>query len=292
MASHANENLLAIGASGMEGEVQLLQLLPEGLQCLHRNKLVSTNPTEVMSLDFSSCGLYLFCLSRGLASASEHLGMVYYFSIYNVASGESVESKLLQWDDVKSLPARVLGANGSVAAVFSETNLMLLELRQDAEEGLATSGLLLPTDAAQTSEPALEGVRICGACWAGSALTDDQPCSSNLLFLSLSSKFLLAIDVGCLGAEGPCLVWAINTEQVYNSLSAELGTGIVLGCTGASCLDIFRLNEAAMQMAQSPEQREQQQQDIEASVASTSRRSSRHFQLNKHKNSPLRLVKV
>ncbi|KAL8275153.1 hypothetical protein Esti_000903 [Eimeria stiedai] len=249
ISSHGKGNLLAIGASGVEGEVQLLQLLPEGLQCLGRNKLAATNPTEVLSLDFSSCGLYLFCVSRGLARVPKHhrLVVVHELIIYNVSNGKPLVSKLLQWDDERSLPARVLGGSGGVAAVFSETNLMLVELRQNAEDKLATSGLLLPADASQISETPLEGVRICGACWASSALEEDRSCSSNLLFLSLSSKFLLAVEVGFLGAEGPCLVWAINTEQVYNSLSAELGTGIVLGCTGASCLDIFKLNEAAMQ---------------------------------------------
>lgn len=273
IASHDREKLVALGASGSQGEIQVLQLSPMPPKCLWRRRLRETSLTEILSLDFSPCGRRLFCLLRGVQEQQQQRQIiVHHIAALNVCDGEVQACHLLRWDDSPSLPCRLLATTGGTVAVLSETNLMLLQLLENGEEGLVTSGLLLPPSRAAGACPTVGaegGMTICGACWVGTEARGGQSSSSStsFLFLSLSTRMLLAIGVGWLGAAGPHLAWVTRTEEIYVSLAAEEGTGILVGCTDAPGLDSFRLNEAAALYSQGSEQNGHQQQDIEASVS-------------------------
>lgn len=265
--------LVALGASGAKAAVQLLQLEDTQPKCHWTKTLCMTRPTEIVALEFSSCGLYLFCLSCGFQPQPQQPrgDKVHYVTVFSVSQGTVQACHQLQWNDSGSLPSRLLAASGGIAAVFSKTNMTLLQLRQNGEESLATSGHLLPLAKTATAVCSVEEekrVTICGACWVTMPAEDDQTSSvCHLLFVSLNNKVLLVIGVGWLGVEGPSLPWIVNTEHKYLSLAVEEDTGILLGFTEEAALDSFKIKDAALASNFQRPDPTGQQHDIEASVS-------------------------
>lgn len=271
--SYDTSKLLAVGASGIEGEVLLLQLSCIPPKRIWRQRITAASPVEIVSLDFSPCGGRLFCLSSTLEQASGQQGHVittHHVNVLNASDGSIQACHTLQWDDFASFPKRVLAASGTAFAVLSETNLATLQLVDSPECRFITSGNLLPqmSGAAAGLE---KNVTLCGACWvaAGKKETDDNNCS-NFLFLAFSNKVFLAIGVRCKDPGAPFLAWISSSQEKYVSLATENETGVLFGLTDSSVLHTYKINERlAEALSQNAEVSEPTHGRVEKNLASS-----------------------
>ncbi|XP_026191651.1 uncharacterized protein LOC113146962 [Cyclospora cayetanensis] len=267
-ASCDEAKLVALGGSGVEGDIQMVQLSCTPPKSMWKKKLSASCSMEILCLDFSPCGNRLFCLSSGKQKVTQqelHRFVVQYVTVLSASDGAVQICHQLQWDDVSSYPRKLLAATGELYAVLSDTNVMMFQLLKSSEEAFTTSGLLLPVAAAAASgqpECPARNMTICGSCWV-TAKGSHGGNASTFLLLAVSTKKLLAIGVGWLGAEGPFLAWVTSTEQKYLSLAAVDSRGMVLGLTDNSVIHIFQLNERAAASLMQKSEADRQQHNLE-----------------------------